>query len=139
MSQPTFAALAFTNKKKRTRREKFLAEMEEVVPWSKLLRVIERRYPKPGKGRPPMELEKMLRIYFLQQWYYLSDAAMVDALYDSESLRRFAGIELGQDDVPDETTILNFRHLLERQGLTKKLFKKINEHLQEQGLLMRQG
>jgi IS5 family transposase len=139
MSQPTFAALAFANKKKKTRREMFLAEMEQVVPWSKLLRAVERHYPKPGKGRPPMELEKMLRIYFLQQWYNLSDPAMEDALYDSESLRRFVGLELGQDEVPDETTILHFRHLLERQGLTKKLFEKINEHLQQQGLLMRQG
>jgi IS5 family transposase len=139
MSQPTFAALAFANKKKKTRREKFLEEMEQVVPWPKLLRVIERHYPRAGNGRPPMALEKMLRIYFLQQWFNLSDPAMEDALYDIESLRRFAGIELGQDEVPDETTILNFRHLLERHGLTKKLFKKINEHLEQRGLLMRQG
>ena len=139
MSQPTFAALAFANKKKKTRREKFLEEMEQVVPWPKLLRAIERHYPRAGNGRPPMGLEKMLRIYFLQQWFNLSDPAMEDALYDIESLRRFAGIELGQDEVPDETTILNYRHLLERHGLTKKLFKKINEHLEQRGLLMRQG
>ena len=139
MSQPTFAALAFANKKKKTRREKFLEEMEQVVPWAKLIRVIERHYPRAGKGRPPLGLEKMLRIYFLQQWFNLSDPAMEDALYDIESLRRFAGIELGQDDVPDETTILNFRHLLERHGLTKKLFAKINTHLERRGLLMRQG
>jgi transposase, IS5 family len=139
MSQPTFAALAFANKKKKTRREKFLEEMEQVVPWTKLLRVIERHYPQAGNGRPPMGLEKMLRIYFLQQWFNLSDPAMEDALYDIESLRRFAGIELGQNEVPDETTILNFRHLLERHGLTKKLFKKINEHLEQRGLLLRQG
>lgn len=139
MSQPTFAALAFANKKKKTRREKFLEEMEEVVPWPKLLRVVERHYPRAGNGRPPMGLEKMLRIYFLQQWFNLSDPAMEDALYDIESLRRFAGIEWGQDEVPDETTILKFRHLLERHGLTKKLFRKINEHLEQRGLLMRQG
>src|SRR6185369_14384903 len=139
MSQPTFAALAFANKKKKTRREKFLEEMEQVVPWPRLLRAIERYYPRAGNGRPPMALEKMLRIYFLQQWFNLSDPAMEDALYDIESLRRFARIELGQDEVPDETTILNFRHLLERHGLTKKLFKKINEHLEQRGLLMRQG
>jgi len=137
--QPTFAALAFANKKKKTRREKFLEEMDQVVPWTKLLRVIERYYPRAGNGRPPMGVEKMLRIYVLQQWFNLSDPAMEDALYDIESLRRFAGIELGQDDVPDETTILNFRHLLERHGLAKKLFKKINEHLEQRGLLMRQG
>ncbi len=139
MSQPTFAALAFANKKKKTRREKFLEEMDQVVPWPQLLQVIERHYPKAGNGRPPLGLGKMLRIYFLQQWFNLSDPAMEDALYDIESLRRFAGIELGQDEVPDETTILNFRHLLERHGLTKKLFGKVTAHLEQQGLLLRQG
>jgi IS5 family transposase len=139
MSQSTFAALAYANKKKKTRREKFLEEMEQVVPWSKLRQVIERHYPRAGNGRPPMGLEKMLRIYFLQQWFNLSDPAMEDALYDIESLRRFAGIELGHDEVPDETTILHFRHLLEQHGLTGKLFKKINQHLEQRGLLLRQG
>lgn len=139
MSQPTFAALAFANKKKKTRREKFLEEMDQVVPWPQLLKVIEGHYPKAGNGRPPLGLGKMLRIYFLQQWFNLSDPAMEDALYDIESLRRFAGIELGQDEVPDETTILNFRHLLERHGLTKKLFAKVTAHLEQQGLLLRQG
>jgi IS5 family transposase len=139
MGQPTFAALAFANKKKKTRREKFLEEMDQVVPWTKFVKVIERHYPKAGNGRPAMGVEKMLRIYFLQQWFNLSDPAMEDALYDIESLRRFAGIELGQDDVPDETTILNFRHLLERHGMTKKLFKKVAGHLEHKGLLMREG
>lgn len=139
MSQPTFAALAFAHKKKKTRREKFLEEMDQVVPWRQLLKVIERHYPKVGNGRPPLGLEKMLRIYFLQQWFNLSDPGMEDALYDIESLRRFAGIELGQDEVPDETSILNFRHLLERQGLTKKLFAKVTAHLAQSGLLLRQG
>ncbi len=139
MSQPTFAALAYANKKKQTRREKFLAEMEQVVPWRQLLKVIERHYPKAGNGRPPLGLEKMLRIYFLQQWFNLSDPAMEDALYDIESLRRFAGIELGQDEVPDETTILNFRHLLEQHNLTRKLFAKVTAHLERSGLLLRQG
>lgn len=139
MSQPTFAALAFASKKKKTRREKFLEEMEQVVPWSQLLKVVHKHYPKAGQGRPPLGLEKMLRIYFLQQWFNLSDPAMEDALYDIESLRRFAGIELGQDEVPDETTILNFRHLLERHGLTKKLFAKVATHLAEKKLLLQQG
>jgi transposase, IS5 family len=139
MSQPTFAALAYANKKKQTRREKFLAEMEQAVPWQKLLKLVEPHYPKAGQGRPPLGIEKMLRIYFLQQWFNLSDPAMEDALYDMESMRRFAGIELGQDAVPDETTILNFRHLLERQQLTRKLFKKVNNHLEHQGLLLREG
>lgn len=139
MSQPTFAALAYANKKKQTRREKFLAEMERAVPWQKLLKIVEPHYPKAGQGRPPLGVEKMLRIYFLQQWFNLSDPAMEDALYDMESMRRFAGIELGQDAVPDESTILNFRHLLEQQQLTQKLFKKVNNHLEHQGLLLREG
>src|SRR6267142_3572334 len=139
MSQPTFAALAFANKKKKTRREEFLEEMDQVVPWPQLMKVIRKHYPKAGHGRRPLGLEKMMRIYFLQQWFNLSDPAMEDALYDIESLRRFAGIELGQDEVPDETTILKFRHLLERQGLTKKLFAKVQEHLQQQGLSLRSG
>jgi transposase, IS5 family len=139
MSQPTFAALAYTNKKKKTRREKFLEEMEEVVPWAQMLSVIEGYYPQAGKGRRPLGLEKMLRIYFLQQWFNLSDPAMEDALYDIESMRRFAGLELGPDAVPDETTILNFRHLLERHGLTKEMFAKVTEHLEQRGLLMREG
>lgn len=139
MSQPTFAALAFANKKKKTRREEFLEEMDQVVPWAQLLKVIRKYYPKAGNGRPPLGLEKMLRIYFLQQWFNLSDPAMEDALYDIESLRRFAGIELGQDEVPDETTILNFRHLLERHNLTKKLFGRVTAHLAAKKLLLRQG
>lgn len=139
MSQPTFAALAFANKKKKTRREQFLEEMEQVVPWSKLLKVVRRRYPKAGHGRPPMGLEKMLRIYFLQQWFNLSDPAMEDALYDIESLRRFAGLELGQDEVPDESTILQFRHLLERHDLTKKLFAQVAAHLTKKKLLLQRG
>jgi IS5 family transposase len=139
MSQPTFAALAFANKKKKTRREEFLEEMDQVVPWPQLLKIIRKHYPKAGNGRPPLGLEKMMRIYFLQQWFNLSDPAMEDALYDIESLRRFAGIELGQDEVPDETTILKFRHLLERHNLTKKLFAQVTAHLDEKKLLLRSG
>ena len=139
MSQPTFAALAYANKKKKTRREQFLDEMSLVVPWAKLGQVVEPHYPKAGQGRPPLGMEKMLRIYFMQQWFNLSDPGMEDALYDMESLRRFAGIELGQDEVPDETTILNFRHLLERHQLTRKLFQQVNKHLEDRGLLVREG
>ena len=140
MKQTTFASLAFEQKKKPTRRELFLAEMEAVVPWSALLAVIEPHYPKAGRrGRQPMPLETMLRIYFMQQWYALSDPAMEDALYEIESMRRFARLELSDDALPDETTILKFRHLLERHGLTSAMMNVINETLEARGLLLKGG
>ena len=139
MKRISFAGLAYENKKKKTRREKFLDEMDKVIPWGKLTKVINTHYPKAGNGRQPMPLEQMLRIYFLQQWYGLSDPGMEDALYDIESMRRFAGIDLEADVVPDETTILHFRHLLEKHNLTKGLFDQINHHLTERGLLVREG
>lgn len=137
--QPTFAGLAWSTKGKVTRRERFLAEMNAVIPWARLLRLIEPHYPKAGKGRQPLGLEKMLRIYFLQQWFDLSDPAAEDAIYDSESMRRFAGIELGEDTVPDESTILRFRHLLEEHDLTKAIFAEIGALLDEKGLLLKHG
>jgi IS5 family transposase len=139
MKRVTFAGLAYENKKKKTRRERFLDEMDKVIPWDELTQVIIKHYPKAGNGRQPMPLEWMLRIYFLQQWYGLSDPAMEDALYDIESMRRFAGIDLEADEVPDETTILHFRHLLEKHNLTKELFEQINRHLTARGLLVREG
>jgi len=140
MKQTTFASLAFEQKKKPTRRELFLAEMEAVVPWSALLAVIEPHYPKAGRrGRQPMPLETMLRIYFMQQWYALSDPAMEDALYEIESMRRFARLELSDDALPDETTILKFRHLLERHGLTSAMMNVINDTLEARGLLLKGG
>lgn len=139
MKNMTFASLAYENKKKKTRREKFLEEMERVIPWKELIPVIQSHYPKAGNGRQPMPIERMLRIYFMQQWYGLSDPAMEDALYDIESMRRFADIDIAADVVPDETTILNFRHLLEKFNLTQKLFEKINGYLTEKGLLLREG
>jgi len=135
----SFASLAFENKKKKTRREKFLEEMDRVIPWGTLLKVIEKHYPKAGNGRQPMPMERMLRIYFLQQWYGLSDPAMEDALYDSESMRGFADIDLEVDAVPDETTILNFRHLLEKHNLTEKVFEETQQYLSNKGLLLREG
>ncbi|EPX83584.1 IS5 family transposase [Salipiger mucosus] len=139
--QPAFPGLRHAMKKKQTRREKFLAEMDSVVPWTRLLALIEPHYPKVGPkgGRPPMPLETMLRVYFLQQWYALSDPMAEEMLYDSESMRRFAGIELGDDRVPDETTILNFRHLLEKHALTERLFVEVNKHLADQGITLRSG
>jgi IS5 family transposase len=140
MKQTTFASLAFDKKKKQTRRERFLAEMEAVVPWSALLAVIEPHYPTTGRrGRPPRPLATMLRIYFMQQWYALSDPAMEDALYEIESMRRFAGLELSEASMPDETTILKFRHLLEKHGLTAQMMKVINDTLAAQGLLLKGG
>ncbi|NOR41955.1 MAG: hypothetical protein GQ572_01370 [Gammaproteobacteria bacterium] len=114
MKQQSFATLAYQNKKIVTKREAFLKEMEQVVPWSRLLKLIEPHYPKKGNGRPPIPMEVMLRIYFLQQWYALSDPAAEEALYDMESMRRFSLLELGDDVIPDESTILNFRRLIEK-------------------------
>jgi IS5 family transposase len=135
----SFASLAYDNKKKRTRREKFLEEMNRVIPWDELLEIIEKYYPKAGNGRHPIPLSRMLKIYFMQQWYSLSDPAMEDALYDIESMRRFAEIDLETDVIPDETTILHFRHLLEEHNLTKQIFEKTKRYLERKGLLLREG
>lgn len=139
MNTPSFARLAYDHKKKKTRRERFLQEMDQVIPWKDLLQIIEKHYPKAGNGRQPMPLERMLRIYFMQQWYGLSDPGMEDALYDIESMRRFAGVDIAVDVIPDETTILHFRHLLEKYELTKKIFEKTQQYLREKGLLLREG
>src|SRR5271163_725273 len=138
-NQRTFASVAWNSKGKVTRRERFLAEMDAVIPWARLIALIEPHYPKAGQGRQPLGLDKMLRIYFLQQWFNLSDPQAEDAIYDSESMRRFAGVELGDDVVPDETTILRFRHLLEKHGLTKGIFEAIEGLLEERRLLLRSG
>jgi IS5 family transposase len=137
--QTTFAHAEFSNKKKVTRREKFLARMDELIPWKQLLAVIEPFYPKGQRGRRPIGLERMLRVYFLQQWYALADEALEDALYDSQALQRFARIDLSAEGVPDATTLLNFRHLLEANDLCKELFKAINADLSARGLLLREG
>lgn len=137
--QTSFAGLAWTTKGRMTRRERFLAEMDQVIPWQRLIALIEPYYKKPGRGRRPLGLEKMLRIYFLQHWFDLSDPAAEDAIYDSESMRRFVGVELGEDTIPDESTILRFRHLLEEHDLTKAIFEEIGSLLKEKGLLLKQG
>ncbi len=138
-AQRTFAGLAWSEKKKVTRRERFLAEMNAVIPWTELVALIAPHYPTAGRGRPPMPLETMLRIYFLQQWFDLSDPAAEDALYDSESMRRFVGVELSDEAVPDETTILRFRRLLEEQHLTEQLFALVRGLLEARGLLVKSG
>ena len=137
--QTTFAHAEFATKKKTTRREKFLARMEEVIPWAKLLAVIQPHYPKGQRGRPPLSLERMLRVYFLQQWYGLADEALEDALYDSQALQRFARLDLAAEGVPDATTRLHFRHLLETHDLRQGLFTASNADLAARGLLLRAG
>ena len=141
MDQLSFASLAYAAKKKRTKRDVFLAEMAAVVPWVALEAVIEPHYPKagPNGGRRPFPLAVMLRIYCLQQWYNLSDPGAEEVLYDICSMRAFAGLELGRDAIPDETTILNFRHLLERHDLTKAVFAAVSELLEARGALLRGG
>jgi IS5 family transposase len=137
--QGSFSQAEYAGKKKQTRRDRFLAEMEAVVPWARLVERLRPLYPKGERGRPPIGLERMLRIHFLQQWYGLADEAMEDALYDSQALRGFAGIDLMVASVPDATTIMNFRHWLEQHELSQVLFAEVSAMLEERGLLMRQG
>ena len=142
MKQTSFAQAEFAAKKKKTRRERFLAEMEQVVPWSRLLKALSPHYypdSRGKRGRPPIPLERLLRMYFVQQWYALADEALEDAIYDSQALRDFVGIDLSVESVPDATTLLKFRHLLEKQALTQVIFEQINGHLAERGMLMREG
>ena len=137
--QQSFASAAWRRKGKVTRRERFLAEMDRVIPWPRLLELIAPYYHEGKTGRQPHNLERMLRIYFLQQWFNLSDPQAEDAIYDSESMRRFARVELGEDKVPDESTILRFRHLLERHRLTEGIFEAVKDLLVEHGMLLRAG
>ncbi len=138
--QSGFADLEYTQKKRLTRREKFLNEMEPVMPWSRLIALIEPHYPKSGKqGRQPKDLETMFRIHCMQNWFSYSDRQMEDALYEIESIRRFAGFSSVLDALPDETTILKFRHLLESYKLTERILETINEHLKDQDLMVSQG
>lgn len=139
MQQISFATAEHLGKKRVTRREKFLAEMEQVVPWARLLGALEPHYPKGKRGRPPVGLERMLRLYFVQQWYGLSDEGLEDAVSDSAAIRNFVGIDLGHEEAPDATTVLKFRRLLEEHKLTAVLFEEINAHLRERGLMMREG
>ena len=140
MRQQTLADEGFERYRKRTRRELFLGEMDKIVPWEGLCEVIEPFYPKPeGAGRPPIGLERMLRIHFLQHWFNLSDPSVEEALYDSRAMRRFVGIDLGREPAPDETTVCKFRHLLEAHNLGDQLFALIAEYLEENGLKVSTG
>ena len=142
MKQISFAQAEHQHKKKVTRRERFLAQMDALVPWQRLIESLSPSYfPNASgkRGRPPIGLARMLRIYFLQQWYALADEALEDAIYDSQAMRDFIGIDLAIESVPDATTLLRFRHLLEKHALTQRIFAEINAHLAEQGLFMREG
>ena len=138
MDQITFSDLEYENKKRKTRREKFLERMDALIPWAKLEKKIRRYYPKAGRGRHPYPLPVMLRIHCVQLFYNLSDPAMEDMLYEIDSVRRFVGLKI-TGPIPDETTILKFRHLLESHDLGVKLFEEINRHLQSQGLVLKEG
>jgi IS5 family transposase len=129
----------FEQYRRPTRRDVFLATMEQIVPWAELCAVIEPHYPKAGNGRPPVGLERMLRMHLVQHWFNLADAACEDALLDSTALRRFVGIDLGRERVPDATTLLKFRRLLEKNKLGEALFAKVGEVLQAQGLKLGTG
>ena len=130
----------FEKFRKKTRKEQFLNDMEAIIPWQGLVEVIEPFYPKPeGAGRPPIGIERMLRIYFLQHWFNLSDPAAEEALYDSRAMRQFVGIDLGREAAPDETTICKFRHLMERHNLGDQLFHLVNQYLKENGLKVNRG
>ena len=138
MSQISFADAEYAGKRKKTRREVFLEEMEQVVPWKVLLKIIEPHYPVAGRGRRPYALESMLRVHLMQNWFALSDPAMEEALYEIASLRAFARLSLNEP-IPDETTILNFRHLLEANDLADDIFKAVNALLARKGLLLKRG
>lgn len=139
MKQLSFASLTYQNKKIITKKEKFLNEMDITVPWKRLLKLIKPFYPNKVKGRKAMPMETMLRIYFLQHWYNLSDPAAEESLYDIESMRRFAQLELGKDPIPDETTILNFRRLIQENDLATIMFEDINAYLIDKGIKVSQG
>jgi IS5 family transposase len=139
MKQPTLSG--FEKYGKTTRRAQFLADMEQIIPWPELTAAVQTVYPKISEngGRPPIPLERMLRIYFLQLWFNLSDPAVEEALYDSVAMRSFVGIDLGIEGAPDETTVCKFRHLLERNKLGKTLLKAVNEHLRRSGIKIAHG
>jgi len=138
--QRSFADQEYERFRKKTRREQFLEDMNSVVPWRELAQIIEPHYPTgKGPGRPPVGLERMLRIYFLQNWFNLSDPSVEESLYDMRVMREFVGIDLGEESVPDETTVCKFRHLLEEHDLTEKLFLTVNHYLALKGMKVNSG
>jgi IS5 family transposase len=137
--QLSFSDAEHDAKRKKTRREIFLDEMKQVIHWSALEAVFEPHYPRAGKGRHPYPLRTMLRIHLMQQRYALTDLAMEDALYEISSMRRFANLSLARGTIPDETTILNFRYLLEKHSLADRILETVNTLLVRKGLMLKQG
>jgi len=138
MRQASFAA-GFERFSKITKRERFLCEMDRIVPWQALCKIVVSHYPKGERGRPPVGLERMLRIYLMQLWFDLSDPGMEEALYDSAAMRNFAGIDLGREAAPDETTMCKFRHLLEAHDVGEAILALINKHLEAHGITIGRG
>ena len=139
MKQETFTDIEYSYRKKKTKREEFLEIMEEIIPWDEWVGVIEPYYPKGKRGRPPMGIEKMLRMYLLQIWFNLSDPATEDAIYDSYAFRKFMNIDFMEEQVPDATTLLKIRYLLEENYLWKVFFKAINRVMEDTGHIMHGG
>lgn len=139
MKQQTLSDMEYSYRKKKTKREEFLEIMDEIIPWDEWVGVIRPYYPEGKRGRPPIELELILRMYLLQTWFNLSDPGTEDAIYDSYAMRKFTGIDFMNDSVPDETTLCNFRHLLEEHELNKLFFEAINRVMVESGHIMKGG
>lgn len=137
--QQSFSDIEYTNRKRKTKREAFLDVMEEIIPWDDWISIIEPFYPKGHRGRPPKGIEKMLRMYFLQLWFHLSDEAVEDAVYDSYAMRKFMKLNFLDEQVPDATTLLKFRHLLEKEQVGQQLLKSVNQLLENNGYMMRGG
>jgi len=137
--QMSFASVSFDRFAKTTRRAKFLDEMDRILPWQQLCELVRVHYPTGEGGRPPIDLERMLRIYFLQQWFNLSDPGVEETLYNSTSMLRFVGIDLGREAVPDETTVCKFRHLLEKHKLGERIFAEVNAYLRKSGVKVSTG
>jgi len=137
--QMTFADMEYNNRKRKTKREKFLDEMDKIIPWSDWVKIIEPSYYKGKQGRPPRGIELMLRMYLLQIWFKLSDEGVEDAINDSYAMRKFMRINFADSQVPDATTLLHFRHILEKNNITEKLFQDVNNRLEKAGLMMHGG
>lgn len=139
MGQLTFSDMEYSRRKKSTRRDRFLETMNDLVPWEEWVSAIEPYYPQGLRGRPPVGIEKMLRMYLLQNWFHLSAAAVEDTIYDSYAMRKFMGIDFLEDSVPDATTLLKFRHLLEKNGLNGQFAVELRRRLAEHGQILKPG